>query len=116
MTSYQQFTPGKKSNSRKIIQYIAQYNAAIAAHANLEPLTCACTQDKFDKSLSYAGSDSPSIRISNNMRISKIVNFYRGGKTQYGDSYLGQPLNINYLGRIEGMPGGSGTAPKNKFN
>lgn len=43
-------------------------------------------------------------------RISRI-----SGKTQFGDFYLGQPLNINYLGRIEGMPGGSGMPPKNRF-
>jgi hypothetical protein len=116
MTSYQQFTPGKKSNTRKIIQYIAQYNAAIATRKDLQPLTCACTQDKFDKSLSYAGSDSPSVRVSNSMRVSQIVNFSKGGKTQYGNFYLGQPLNVNYLGRTEGMSGGSGTAPKNRFN
>jgi hypothetical protein len=116
MTSYQQFTPGKKSNTRKILQYIAQYNAAFAANANVEPLNCVCLQDKFDKSLSFAGSDSPSVRISNNMRVSQVVNNYRGGKTQYGNFYLGQPLNVNYLGRMEGMPGGSGTAPRNTFN
>ena len=116
MTSYQQFTPGKKSNTRKILQYIAQYNAAFAANANVEPLNCVCIQDKFYKSLSFAGSDSPSVRISNNMRVSQVVNNYKGGKTQYGNFYLGQPLNVNYLGRMEGMSGGSGTAPKNKFN
>ena len=113
MTSYQQFTPGKKSNSRKIIQYIAQYNAA---NPNIQPLNCVCLQDKNNKNLSYSGSDSPSVRISNNMRVSQIVNYYRGGKTQYGNFYLGQPLNVNYLGRIEGMSGGSGSPPKNKFN
>jgi len=116
MTSYQQFTPGKKSNTRKIIQYIAQYNAAIAANKNLPQLTCACTQDKYEKNLSYSGTDSPSVRVSNNIRVSQIVNLYRGGKTQFGNFYLGQPLNVNYLGRSEGMSGGSGTAPKNTFN
>jgi hypothetical protein len=116
MTSYQQFTPGKKSNSRKIIQYIAQYNAAIAAHKDLPQLTCACVQDKFNKNLSFAGTDSPSVRVSNNIRVSQIVNFYHGGKTQYGNFYLEQPLNVNYLGRMEGMPGGSGSPPKNTFN
>jgi hypothetical protein len=116
MTSHQQFTPGKKSNTGRIIQYVALYNAAIAARQNLPPLICVCAQDKYDKNLSYAGSDSPSVRISNNMRISQVVNNYRGGKTQYGNFYLGQPLNVNYLGRLEGMPGGSGTAPKNRFN
>lgn len=37
------------------------------------------------------------------------------GKTQFGNFYLGQPLNINYLGRMEGMPGGSGSPPLNTF-
>ena len=43
-------------------------------------------------------------------RISRI-----SGKTQFGNFYLGQPLNLNYLGRMEGMPGGSGMPPTNKF-
>jgi len=43
-------------------------------------------------------------------RISRI-----SGKTQFGNFYLGQPLNVNYLGRMEGMPGGSGSSPKNRF-
>jgi hypothetical protein len=43
-------------------------------------------------------------------RISRI-----SGSTQFGNFYLGQPLNINYLGRIEGMPGGSGSPPLNRF-
>ena len=34
---------------------------------------------------------------------------------KYGNFYLGQPLNVNYLGRMEGMPGGSGTPPINRF-
>ena len=38
-----------------------------------------------------------------------------GGNTQYGSFYLGQPLNLNYLGRTEGMPGGSGSPPVNRF-
>ena len=44
-------------------------------------------------------------------RISRMA-----GKLQFGNCYLGQPLNINYLGRMEGMPGGSGMPPKNRFN
>lgn len=36
-----------------------------------------------------------------------------GGRVQYGNFYLGKPLNINYLGRMEGMSGGSGKAPSN---
>jgi hypothetical protein len=44
-------------------------------------------------------------------RISRMA-----GKLQFGNFYLGQPLNINYLGRMEGMSGGSGMPPKNRFN
>jgi len=113
MTSYQHFTPGKKSTAGKIINYIAQYNAS---HLDSEAATCACVEDKFEKNLSYAGSDSPSIRITNNMRVSRLLRSARGGKTQFGNFYLGQPLNVNYLGRIEGMAGGSGSPPKNTFN
>lgn len=43
-------------------------------------------------------------------RISRM-----SGKTQFGNFYLGQPLSINYLGRMEGMSGGSGASPINKF-
>jgi len=41
-------------------------------------------------------------------RISRIC-----GRTQFGNFYLGQPLNMNYLGRVEGMSGGSGKPPTN---
>jgi hypothetical protein len=112
MYSQQSFTPGKKSDSSKMINYVAAYNAKFP---NSQPLTCSgCLPDKYDKFT--VGSDSPSTRVSNNIRTSQIVNYSRGGKTQYGNFYLGQSLNINYLGRMEGMPGGSGKPPKNTFN
>ena len=110
MHSQRQFTPGKKSNSTKIINYIAAYNALFP---NSQQLNCLCIPDKYNKLV--VGSDSPSIRISNSMRLAQIINFYKGGKTQYGNFYLGQPLNVNYLGRMEGMPGGSGAPPLNRF-
>jgi hypothetical protein len=64
--------------------------------------------------------------ISNNMRRSQRltlggngqnVNYISrwGGITQFGNFYLGQPLNLNYLGRMEGQLGGSGAPPTNKF-
>jgi hypothetical protein len=107
-----QFTPGKKSGTARFINYIAAYNAAFP---NAQQLTCAaCVPDKYDKRV--IGSDSPSIRISNNRRISQIINFTKGGTTQFGNFYLGQPLNVNYLGRTQGMPGGSGSPPVNRFN
>ena len=108
MHSQRQFTPGTKSNSSRVINYVAAYNALFP---NSEQLNCSCTPDSYDKNT--VGSDSPSIKISNNRRISQIINYSKGGKTQYGNFYLGQPLSINYLGRLEGMPGGSGSPPKN---
>jgi hypothetical protein len=65
--------------------------------------------------------------ISNNLRRSnrlilsghgqQITNVSRwGGITQFGNSYLGKPLNLNYLGKMEGQLGGSGSPPINKFN
>ena len=110
MHSQRQFTPGKKSLSSRVINYVAQYNVL---HPNSQEVKCLCLQDKFDKFIN--GSDSPSVRVSNNRRISHIVNYSKGGKTQYGNFYLGQPLNVNYLGRMEGMPGGSGSPPVNRF-
>jgi hypothetical protein len=110
MKSQRQFTPGRKSNSSKIINYIASFNALFP---NSEPKNCVCIPDQYNKET--IGSESPSTRISKNIRISQIVNFNKGGKTQYGNFYLGQPLNINYLGRMEGMPCGSGSPPVNRF-
>jgi hypothetical protein len=105
------FTPGKNANTARMINYIAAYNALFP---NSQQLDCVCIQDKYDKRI--LGSDSPSTRVSKNVRISQIVNFAKGGTTQYGNFYLGQPLNVNYLGRAEGMPLGSGTPPRNQFN
>lgn len=111
MYSQQSFTPGKKSGSSRMINYVAAYNALFP---NAQQLTCAqCVADRYDKFV--IGSDSPSIRVSNNIRNSHIIKYIKGGKTQYGNFYLGQPLNINYLGRMEGMPGGSGAPPRNFF-
>lgn len=38
-----------------------------------------------------------------------------GWQVQYGNFYLKKPLELNYLGKMEGMPGGSGKPPLNKF-
>ena len=84
------------------------------SNLNTSNLNCVCVPDKYDKTT--VGSDSPSLKISNNMRIAQVITSSLGGKTQYGNFYLGQPLQLNYLGRNEGMPGGSGSAPKNRFN
>ena len=53
--------------------------------------------------------------ISQKSKISQTLGYTKGGKLNYGNFYLGQSLNINYLGRTEGMNGGSGAPPRNKF-
>jgi len=110
MYSQRQFTPGSKSNSSRVINYVALYNHVFP---NSPKLKCVCINDKFNKEIN--GSDSADTRVSYNTRISQIIKSKLGGNTQYGNFYLGQPLTLNYLGRAEGMPGGSGSAPKNKF-
>jgi hypothetical protein len=104
MYSQRQFTPGKKSNSSRLLKYIAEYNVN-------SPLKCACIPDKYDKTV--IGSDSASVRVSKNMRNSQIIRTSLGGTIQYGNFYLNQPLQLNYLGKVEGMSGGSGMPPKN---
>jgi len=65
--------------------------------------------------------------LSNKMRLSQVLKLNGAsqqttrisrisGKIQFGNFYLGKPLNVNYLGRMEGMPGGSGMPPVNKYN
>jgi hypothetical protein len=93
-----------------MIKYVAEYNALFP---DSPQLNCICIHDTYNKN--NTGSDSASTRVSNNKRIAQIINFSKGGTTQYGNFYLGHPLNVNYLGRTEGMPGGSGMPPKNKF-
>ncbi len=90
MYSYQSFTPGGRRDTSRLIKYVAQYNE-LYGEAN----TCFCIPDKYDKNT--PGSDSPSTRVSYATRIATIIKASKGGKTQYGNFYLGQPLNINVL-------------------
>jgi hypothetical protein len=112
MHSYQQFTPGGRRDTSRIIKYISQYNAIYGTEGKIN--TCFCIPNKYDKNTPI--SDSPSARVSYATRISQLIQSTKGGKVQYGNLYLGEPLNVNYLGRVEGMPGGGGMPPKNRFN
>jgi hypothetical protein len=74
-----------------------------------------------------AQTNSNYANISNQQRIAQrlmvqgssqnVVPISRlnGGITQFGNFYLKQPLSLNYLGRMEGQPGGGGSPPKNKY-
>ena len=74
---------------------------------------------KYNSNTSYSNM-SYKMRLSQVLKLdsySQVTNRISriSGKTQFGNFYLGQPLNVNYLGRMEGMPGGSGSPPINRF-
>jgi hypothetical protein len=110
MYSYKGFTPGSTRDTSRIINYVAQYNA-LYPNGIIKP--CYCHPNKYDKNT--PGSDSQSAKVSYATKIAQIIFSKKGGSSQYGNFYLGKPLNVNYLGRIEGMPGGSGSPPVNRF-
>jgi hypothetical protein len=112
------FTPGNKSYAKRMINYNAVYNKlnANSLNYNLQPNSqCACISEIFNKNIASSGTDVLS-KVPYNIRISQVINYSLGGKTQYGNFYLGQPLNVNCFGRVQGMPGGYGSPPVNKFN
>jgi len=111
MHSQRNFIPGSRRDTSRIINYIAAYNA-LYPDQSVVP-NCYCIPNKFDKNT--PGSDSPSAKVSYATRIAQVIQSKKGGNIQYGNFYLGEPLNINYLGRIQGMPGGSGMPPVNRF-
>lgn len=102
--SNQYFTPGKKSEARKIIKYLslAEYN---------NNKVCQCNKEELKK----FSSQSITPNISNSQRVSQIIRSSIGGRTRFGNYYLGEPSVFNYLGRVEGQPGGSGTPLRNRF-
>jgi hypothetical protein len=115
MYSQRKFTPGNNSNAKRVINYVALYNDFNPNSLTQNDINCSgCVPVVTNKNI--IGSDSNSARLSYNTRVSQIVNINKGGNTQFGNFYLDQPLQLNYLGRAEGMPGGSGRPPKNQFN
>jgi hypothetical protein len=75
---------------------------------------CYCKPEVFKKMSCLPNSTYN----SRNLKISTTINSFKGGRLQFGNNYLGSfngGLGLNYLGRLEGMPGGSGSPFKNKF-
>jgi hypothetical protein len=72
-----------------------------------------CDKDKWDKFKFSSVGNNPN--ISYKQQLSIKIKSTVGGNVQYGNYYLGKPVQINYLGRTEGQPGGSGAPPRNKF-
>ncbi len=106
--STRKFTPGNNSNSSRVINYIAQLNAL---YPNRKNINCSCTPDNYNKQV--PGSSSSSYKSPLKIWHSHVIRTSLGGSTQYGSFYLGEPLNLNYLGNPQGTPGGSGTPPRN---
>jgi hypothetical protein len=72
-----------------------------------------CDKDKWDKFKFTSVGNNPN--ISYKQQISIQINSTIGGRVHYGNYYLGKPIQVNYLGRTEGQPGGSGSPLRNKF-
>ena len=91
------------------------YNVAQFIEPN--PINYKINRSSFSNhsNLSYKMRLSQILKLDGySQQIGKIGRI--NGKTQFGNFYLGKPLQLNYLGRSEGMPGGSGMPPKNQFN
>ena len=59
---------------------------------------------------------NPSTNKSRSQILSNLLtNYTYYGKVQFVNSSLGTPLYVNYLGRTQGQPGGSGAPPKNRL-
>ena len=66
-------------------------------------------------------NQSTKMRISQRLRLSgssqqtNPVAIFNTGKIYFGNFYLNQPLKVNYLGQMEGQPGGTSNPPRNKY-
>lgn len=101
------FTPGKKAHLRRLIEYQSKIESQLVAGNPY--YFCNCFSERFDKQ--YNGTNNPF--QTENERISQILSNSLGGRITFGN--FGQPYQIDYLGNIEGQPGGSKKPPRNKF-
>ena len=93
------FYPGRKPRFQRVYTY----------NIYREYSVCNCIQERVDNIKS--GYNDPS--QPENRRISRILTNNLGGRTTYGN--FGIPVEINFLGRKEGHPGGSLKPIRNKF-
>lgn len=89
---------------------IKRYNKLIEYADFIENKNCICNP-VIEKSQSANPNGAFNSR---NIRISNTINTPRGGRFQLVNPN-GTPLNLNYLGRLEGSPEGGGLKIKNKF-
>ena len=93
----------------RLINYVTAYNYFHPEN----PKIFICPGNKYNKEMVM--SNGSSVAHPYGTRISQILNRRPGGSTQFGSDYLGKPTIVNYLGRVEGQPGGSGMPPLNRF-
>lgn len=107
------FTPGNKANLRLLIskEFIKHYyqNFETTAIGDDNDLLCGCIQQKANKI--KQGWNDPS--QTENQRISQILTGSLGGRTTFGN--MNKPVVLNYLGGMEGQPGGLPRPPRNQF-
>jgi hypothetical protein len=101
MYSYKHFTPGSNLKCGKLITY------AGVSNSNIKP--CSYVNGEIIKKSFLTHN------ISNSQRVAQVINSSVGGSTHFGNYYLGEPVVFNYLGRVEGQPGGSGAPLRNRF-
>jgi hypothetical protein len=96
-----------KNPPRKVFKQLIDYAAF------LENEKCDCKPEIYKKQ----SCQQYSAYNSRYLRIAGAINTYTGGRIQFGNYYLipSRRPGLNYLGRSEGMPGGSGAPIKNKF-
>jgi hypothetical protein len=59
---------------------------------------------------------NPSINTPTSIRVSNLIkNGVYYSKTQYANASERVPFSVNYLGRVQGQPGGSGSPPTNRL-
>lgn len=126
MPSYRSFTPGQKSRASRMIHYNAVYNQ-LRDNLNNDPtnqifyyppsqiqkeIICNCYRNETN--LRFVDDQTYS-NTSTNMIIAQQIKIGRGSSLQFGNYYLGENKKVNYLGKTEGQPGGSGFPIRNKF-
>lgn len=127
-TAARQFTPGAKLQWSRMIRYNAVYNQ-LRTNLNNNPtnpvfyyppdlqqkeIVCNCFNNVEKK---FAPPSQGSYgNVSQNMRFAQQIRTPRNGSVTFGNFYLGEPLNLNYLGNVQGQPGGGGAPIRNQFN
>jgi hypothetical protein len=111
MYSYSHFTPGTNQKCGRVITYDTIMNSISTDPNNIITYNN-CNNNNIKKNSSF---QQVSDNLSTKQRQSQIITSSVGGRVQFGNYYLGQPVVANYLGNYQGQPGGSGAPLRNRF-